>query len=30
MAKNFQWRGANGQQTFLSELNFQAGGSPDT
>ena len=29
LQKNYQWRDANGQQTVLNELNFQAGGSPD-
>ena len=27
--KKPSWRGANGQQTVLNELNFQAGGSLD-
>ena len=27
--KKLSWRGANGQQTILNELNFQAGGSLD-
>ena len=27
--KKLSWRGANGQQAVLNELNFQAGGSLD-